>query len=170
MESLTTGAFGLNPTGNAQLGHQFYILITGILLNRINWTVIHIPSDVIVWVHVLARRNPAILLFLDKNRDTYIDDLEDVGGFDYKLCNPYGESDTLDDDDISYYDESRSDYIPSDDSPEEYIGIVAPLDAGEKQTETNDNNNEENNYQSLHKTKQVRFFLIFPIEATNNQQ
>ena len=130
MESLTTGAFGLNPTGNAQLGHHFYRLITGILLNRINWTVIHIPSDVIVWVHVLARRNPAILLFLDRNRDTYIDDLEDVGDFDYKLCNPYGESDTLDDDDISYYDESRSDYIPSDDSPEEYIGIVAPLDAG----------------------------------------
>ena len=55
MNTRTTGAIAMRPTGNAQGGYWFYSLATGHLLNRNHWTVLPMPADVIARVNTLAR-------------------------------------------------------------------------------------------------------------------
>jgi hypothetical protein len=47
MDSRTTGAIALRPTGNAQGGYYFMSLATGRRLNRNHWTTLPMPQDVI---------------------------------------------------------------------------------------------------------------------------
>jgi hypothetical protein len=59
MLTRTTGAIALRPTGNIQGGYFFMSLTTGKRINRLSWTPLPMPGEVIERVHVLARRNPA---------------------------------------------------------------------------------------------------------------
>jgi hypothetical protein len=59
MESRTTGAIALRPTGNAQGGYYFISLTSGRRLSRSRWTTLPMPQEVIDRVHVLARRSNA---------------------------------------------------------------------------------------------------------------
>jgi hypothetical protein len=59
MNTRTTGAIALRPTGNVQGGFFFLSIMTGKRLNRFNWTRLPMPGEVIDRVHALAHRNPA---------------------------------------------------------------------------------------------------------------
>jgi hypothetical protein len=54
MDSRTTGAISLRPTGNSQGGHYFYSLTSGRRLNRNRWTLLPMPMEVIDRVHQMA--------------------------------------------------------------------------------------------------------------------
>ncbi len=57
MNTRTTGAIALRPTGNSQGGYYFFSLSTGRRLNRNRWTELPMPAEVIARVQVLALRN-----------------------------------------------------------------------------------------------------------------
>ena len=59
MQTRTTGAISLRPTGNEQGGHYFMSLTTGRRLNRNHWTPLSMRQDVIDRVHTLARCSKA---------------------------------------------------------------------------------------------------------------
>ena len=59
MQTRTTGAISLRPTGNAQGGHYSMSLTTRRRLNRNHWTLLPMPQDVIDRVHTLACRSKA---------------------------------------------------------------------------------------------------------------
>jgi hypothetical protein len=59
MNTRTTGALDLRPTGNLQGGFYFYSLNTGCVLRHNHWMVLPMPGDVITHVHETARCNPA---------------------------------------------------------------------------------------------------------------
>ena len=101
MESRTTGAIALRPTGNLQGGMYFMSLSTGKRLNRYNWTCLPMPAEVIDRVHALARRNPAGGAVEFGWRDgTEIDDhLDDVDDLHDENYTP-GDGDTTDDDTV----------------------------------------------------------------------
>ena len=54
MDSRTSGAIALRPSGNEQGGHYFLSLHTGKRILRNNWTVLPMPNDVVDAVHRLA--------------------------------------------------------------------------------------------------------------------
>ena len=54
MESRTSGAIALRPSGNEQGGHYFLSLHTGKRVLRNHWTVLPMPNDVVDAVHRLA--------------------------------------------------------------------------------------------------------------------
>ena len=54
MESRTSGAIALRPSGNEQGGHYFLSLHTGKRILRNHWTVFPMPNDVVDAVHRLA--------------------------------------------------------------------------------------------------------------------
>jgi hypothetical protein len=47
MDTRTTGAIAMRPTGNDQGGYYFFSLTSGLRPNRNNWTVLPMPADVI---------------------------------------------------------------------------------------------------------------------------
>jgi hypothetical protein len=59
MDTRTTGAIDLCPTGNSQGGFYFYSLNTGRVLRRNHWTTLPMPGEVITRLHTIAKRNPA---------------------------------------------------------------------------------------------------------------
>jgi len=61
MESRTTGAINLGPTGNIQGTHHFLSLKTGELVVRWKWTELPIPSDVIHQLEELAGESENVL-------------------------------------------------------------------------------------------------------------
>jgi hypothetical protein len=95
MESRTTGAIALRPTGNAQGGYYFLSLTSGRRLSRNRWTTLPMPQDVIDRVHVLARRSNA-------NRDLTFAWRDGTAIAD--------NADEDDDDDDSDYDPDEPDY------------------------------------------------------------
>jgi hypothetical protein len=54
MQSRTTGAIALHPTGNQQGGYYFMSLTSGRHLTRNHWTLLPIPQDVINRVNILG--------------------------------------------------------------------------------------------------------------------
>jgi hypothetical protein len=60
MESRTTGAINLRPTGNIQGSHKFLSLNTGGIIIRRNWTELPVPSDVINRLNDLTRIKKSI--------------------------------------------------------------------------------------------------------------
>jgi hypothetical protein len=97
MQTRTTGAIALRPTGNAQGGYYFFSLTTGRRLNRNNWTDLPMPQDVIDWVHTFAHRRNAnrALLFAWRDGTPIADDDDDTDDTEY---NPSDESVSEDDD------------------------------------------------------------------------
>jgi hypothetical protein len=61
MESRTTGAINLGPTGNLQGAHRFLSLKTGELLAWRRWTELPVPSDVIHRVEEMAGESEDVL-------------------------------------------------------------------------------------------------------------
>jgi hypothetical protein len=61
MESRTTGALHLGPTGNLQGAHRFLSLKTGELLARQRWTELPVPFDVIHRVEEMAGESEDVL-------------------------------------------------------------------------------------------------------------
>ena len=76
MNTRTTGAIAMRPTGNAQGGYWFYILGTGRLLNRNHWTVLPMPADVIARVNTLARTSLNGITFTDRRNQEFDDDID----------------------------------------------------------------------------------------------
>jgi hypothetical protein len=68
MNTRTTGAIALRPTGNTQGGYYFYSLTTARKINQNCWTSLPMPADVISRVHTMARQNniPPRLTFTDQ--------------------------------------------------------------------------------------------------------
>jgi hypothetical protein len=128
MQTRTTGAIALRPTGNVQGGYYFFSLTTGRRLNRNNWTDLPMPQDVIDRVHTFACRSNAnrALLFAWRDGTPIADDDDDADDTEY---NPSDESDSEDDD--SYTDDCH------DDADDEYppgaldIPIAGVLDENE---------------------------------------
>jgi hypothetical protein len=54
MASCTSGAIALRPSGNAQGSYYFLNLNSGKCIIRNNWTVLHMPNEVINTIHQLA--------------------------------------------------------------------------------------------------------------------
>jgi len=54
MESRTSRAIALRPSGKKQGGHYFLSLHTGKRIPRNNWTILPMPNDVVDAVHRLA--------------------------------------------------------------------------------------------------------------------
>ena len=95
MQTRTVGALALRPTGNRQGSFYFYNLNSGLRINRLRWTPLPMPEEVIARVHALARRAKASrgLVFTDSfgrsfddlypedgedsDDGTYVPDLED---------------------------------------------------------------------------------------------
>ncbi len=117
MQTQTSGAIGLQPTGNAQGGHYFFSLATGQRLNFNHWTELPMPQDVINQVHTLARRSNANrnLLFAWRNGTPIEDDHDESDDEDY---NPE-DNDTHSEDDSD--DLSHDDH---DDNDDKYIDTI----------------------------------------------
>jgi Reverse transcriptase (RNA-dependent DNA polymerase)/Zinc knuckle len=60
MDSRTIGAIALRPTGNLQGGFYFMSLDTGRRINRLHWTELPVPRDVIKRVQLIARNNGSV--------------------------------------------------------------------------------------------------------------
>jgi hypothetical protein len=124
MQTRTTGAIALRPTGNSQGGYYFFSLTTGRRLNRNNWTELPMPQDVIDRVHTFARRSNANreLLFAWRDGTPINDDeADDTSDTDY---NP--DSDSDDDDDLSTDDQDNdgNDEYPPDNLDMPIAGVV----------------------------------------------
>jgi Reverse transcriptase (RNA-dependent DNA polymerase)/Zinc knuckle len=81
MQSRTTGAIALRPTGNRQGGYYFMSLTTGRRLTRNRWTCLPMPQDVIDRVNTLGRRSFAAddLTFAWRDGTPILDDNDDSG-------------------------------------------------------------------------------------------
>ena len=96
------GALALRPTGNVQGGYFFFSLTTGKVINRMRWTPIPMPKEVINRVERMARQEHAgtTLLFEDRDHNEIIDpDQEDNDdNSDYDPNNDDNNDDDDDDD------------------------------------------------------------------------
>jgi len=144
MESRTTGAINLGPTGNLQGTHRFLSLKTGELLARRRWTELPVPSDVIHRVEEMAGESEDVLR-----------SLTDVEGDDYD----HGDQN----DDTAEEDVTNHDTVDGEKSNEENITeIVINDEFGDIGVITDEtkaiheesiNNNEENEpKESRHET------------------
>ena len=96
----TIGALALRPTGNVQGGYFIFSLTTGKVINRMRWTTIPMPKEVIDWVERMARQEHAgtTLLFEDRDHNEILD-LDQEDGNDDSDYEPNNEDDYDDDDD-----------------------------------------------------------------------
>jgi len=76
MDSRTSGAIALRPSGNEQGGHYFLSLHTGKRILRNNWTTLPMPNDVVDAVHRLAAASKQAggITFTDKDGNILTDD------------------------------------------------------------------------------------------------
>jgi hypothetical protein len=72
MESRTTGAMILGPTGNVQGTHNFFSLKTGEILVRQNWIELPVPNDVIIRIKELTEEPSGL------NGENFFGDEEEV--------------------------------------------------------------------------------------------
>ncbi len=72
----TSGAISVRPSSNRQGGHLFLSLNTGRVVSRRSWTVIPMPQAVIDRVNTMAKDQPQLLTFLDRNGEEITDDTD----------------------------------------------------------------------------------------------
>jgi len=79
MDSRTSRAIALRPSGNKQGGHYFLSLHTGKRILRNNWTTLPMPNDVVDAIHRLAEssRQAGGITFTDRDGNILTDDDED---------------------------------------------------------------------------------------------
>ena len=89
MDTRTTDAIALRPTGNAQGGYYFYILQTGRRIDRVACTPIPVPQLVIDRIHALAdqARIQGNLIFTDRDDNIFLEDDEEDDDYDPKEDN-----------------------------------------------------------------------------------
>ena len=75
MDSRTSGAIALRPSGNEQGGHYFLSLHTGKRILRNNWTVLPMPNDVVDAIHRLAAASKQArgIKFMDRDSNILTD-------------------------------------------------------------------------------------------------
>ena len=66
MAARTKAALSLGPSGNVQGGHKFLSLLTGKVVTRRAWTALPTPQAIIDRVHILARGQPSLPIFTDR--------------------------------------------------------------------------------------------------------
>ena len=143
----TIGALALRPTGNVQGGYFFFSLTTGKVINRMRWTTIPMPKEVIERVERMARQEYAgtTLLFEDRNHNEILDldqdDDEEGNDSDYEPDDD-DDSDNNDDDDDDNNAPTNQPNEPYDDPG--ILGDQPHNDNEENQQENNENNNENN--------------------------
>ena len=144
----TIGALALHPTGNVQGGYFFLSLSMGKVINRMRWTRIPMPKEVIDQVERMAHQEHAgtTLLFEDRDHNEIID-LDDPDDDD-SAYEPDDENDDDDNDDDDDEDDNDNNNIPINQPPEVHNdpGILggqnAPHDDNEENDEDNNNNND----------------------------
>jgi len=79
MDSRTTRAIALRPSGDEQGGHYFLSLHTAKRILRNNWTVLPMPNDVVDAIHRLAAASKQAggITFTDRDGNILTDDDED---------------------------------------------------------------------------------------------
>jgi hypothetical protein len=156
MDSRTTGAIALRPTGNAQGGYYFMSLAIGRRLNRNHSTTLPMPQDVIDRVHTLARRSNAsnTLQFTwqdgtpIENAAQY-DESDDVNDDVYEPNNDDSDSenDSGEDNNDEEANENENDDASNDDTP--IAGVIDEEEnidnEKEKEDEEDDEEEEEEN-------------------------
>ena len=144
----TIGALALRPTGNVQGGYFFFSLTTGKVINRMRWTTIPMPKEVIERVERMARQEYAgtTLLFEDRDHNEILDldqdDDEEDNDSDYE---PDDDDDNDNDDDNDDEDNNAPTNQPNE--PYDDPGILGDqphIDNEENQQENNEDNNENN--------------------------
>ena len=100
LQSRTTGAICLGPTGNAQGTHYFMSLNTGKLITRHRWTELPTPNDVITRVNTLGQTQnmPRTLTFADRYGHELHDDADEVDDDHDSAYQPDNYDDYTDDD------------------------------------------------------------------------
>ena len=131
----TIGALALCPTGNIQGGYFFFCLTMGKVINRMGWTTIPMPKEVIDRVERMACQEHAgtTLLFKDQD-DNKIIDLDHDDDDDDSDYEPENDDDNDDDD-----DDDNNIPINQPNEPYDDPGILREQHAQE------DNNEEDNN-------------------------
>ncbi len=66
MAARTKAGLSLGPSGNAQGGHKFLSLLTGKVVTRRAWTALPTPQAIIDQVHMMARGQPSLPIFTDR--------------------------------------------------------------------------------------------------------
>jgi hypothetical protein len=112
MQSRTTGAIAMRPTGNEQGGYYFFSLSTGQRLNRNRWTKLPMPNEVVDRVHLYAHNNERGLTFGTRNGLPNDNDPFDSDGESY---DDGDDSDDGADNESVEYDSKDSDYSDEDD-------------------------------------------------------
>jgi hypothetical protein len=105
MRTRTTGAIATKPTGDSQGGHSFYSLTTGRMLDRRQWTHLHMPADVIERIHVLAKASQVGMNFTNVRNEVYDDFGTDNSDYDSDEDSDYESDDESSDDDDDDYDD-----------------------------------------------------------------
>ena len=141
----TIGALALHPTGNVQGGYFFFSLTTGKVINRMRWTTIPMPKEVIDRVERMACQEHAgtTLLFEDRDHNE-IPDLDQDDDDDNSDYEPNNDEDDGNDDD----DDDNNAPTNQLNEPYEDPGTLGEEDAQQHNNEENNNeqyNNEENN-------------------------
>ena len=135
----TVGALALRPTGNVQGGYFFFSLTTGKVINRMRWTRIPMPKEVIDRVERMARQEHAgtTLLFEDRNHNEIIgpeQDDDDDNDSDY---DPGNDDDGYDNDDDDNNDQPTN-------QPNEPYEDPGTLEEDYIQQHIHQNNDDEN--------------------------
>ena len=143
----TIGALALRPTGNVQGGYFFFSLTTGKVINRMRWTTIPMPTEVIARVERMARQEHAgtTLLFEDRDHNEILDlDQENDDDDSDSAYEPNSEDDNDDDDDDDDNDDDNN--VPTNQPNEPYDdpGILAE-DHGPQHNDEQHNDEENNN-------------------------
>jgi hypothetical protein len=115
LQSRTTGAITLRPTGNEQGGFYFMSLTTGQRLNRNHWHELPMPRDVINQVHNLARQGYAAKDLVFQFRDSAPVDEDDESAADLD----YDPDHQDDDEEEDALDDDVSDSVDDDDLGDE---------------------------------------------------
>ena len=143
----TIGALALRPTGNIQGGYFFLSLSMGKVINRMRWTRIPMPKEVIDRVERMACQEHAgtTLLFEDRDHNEIID-LDDPDDDD-SAYEPDDENDDDDNDDDNDEDDNDNNNIPINQPPEVHNdpGILGGQNAPHDDNEENDEDNNKNN-------------------------
>ena len=143
----TIGALALHPTGNVQGGYFFLSLTTGKVINRMCWTRIPMPKEVIDQVERMARQEHVglTLLFEDRHHNEIID-LDDTDDDDSAYePNDNNENDGGDDDDDDNDeddDDNNNILINQPNEGHNDPGILGGQNAQQDNNEENNNDND----------------------------
>ena len=142
----TIGALALRPTGNVQGGYFFLSLTTGKVINRMCWTRIPMPQDVIDRVERMACQEHAGTTFKDRDHNKIID-LDDSDNNDSTYEPDDENNDDDDDDDDNDEDDNDNNDIPINQPHEVHNdpGILGGQNAPHHDDEENDEENDKNN-------------------------